>query len=137
MGRTAYDPTWEVEDETGRLGDGGRGLAPHPGRGDGAGPDTINGTSSADEIRGFAGSDRLNGRGGNDGLHGGTGADAISGGAGSDTINGGRGNDNIDSRDDASQDYVYCGPGYDVYNAEPQPGAPQDFVADDCEVGAL
>ena len=101
-----------------------------------AGPDTLNWTSSADETRGLPGNDTLDRKGGNDAVYGGRGVDRISGG-GRDRGYGGSGNDNIDSRDDSSRDYVSCGPGYDVYDAEPQPGVPRDFIADDCEVGAL
>ena len=100
-----------------------------------AGPDTLNWTSSADETRGLPGNDTLDRKGGNDAVYGGRGVDRISGGAGRDRIYGG--NDNIDSRDGSSRDYVSCGPGYGMCNAEPQPGVPQDFIADDCEVGAL
>ena len=100
-------------------------------------PDTSNGTGSAEEIRGLSGNDTLDGMGGNDAVHGGGRADRISGGDGRDRIYGGSGNDKINPGDDSSRDYVSCGPGYDVCNAEPQPGAPQDFVACDCEVGAL
>jgi Ca2+-binding RTX toxin-like protein len=85
----------------------------------------------------YGGNDEMFGGRGGDRMYGGNGDDTMTGGAGSDNIHGGSGNDHINPRDDMSRDYVYCGPGFDTYNAEPQPGAPDDVIADDCEIGGM
>ena len=79
------------------------------------GPDTINGTASADVIYGKAGNDSLHGRGGNDVVYGGQGDDTIKGGDGNDVEYGGDGNDVMWVGRGA--DAEFGGPGNDVLHA--------------------
>lgn len=93
--------------------------------------ETIRGSNGDDVIRGAGGDDRLYGGAGDDGLYGNAGNDTLTGGNGPDRIVGGSGNDTVYSVGDDSVDYVDCGPGYDVANRQPGPGANDTFV--NCE----
>lgn len=95
------------------------------------GDDVIRGAGGGDFLSGGLGDDRLYGGAGDDGLYGNAGNDTLTGGNGPDRIVGGSGNDTVYSVGDDSVDYVDCGPGYDVANRQPGPGANDTFV--DCE----
>jgi hypothetical protein len=71
-------------------------------------PDHLSGTAGADNLYGHAGNDRLDGRGGPDLLVGGPGRDVLVGGAGDDRI----------AAADGVRDFVSCGNGRDVVNAD-------------------
>jgi hypothetical protein len=87
------------------------------------GHDTITATNRRDVIFAHAGNDTVRARGGNDTIYGGPGRDRIFAGTGQDFIN---------VRNDASRDFVSCGPGFDTVNNMPGPG-PADSFAGDCE----
>ncbi len=82
--------------------------------------DRLVGTPKADSIRGLAGSDQLLGRSGDDFLQG---------GPGRDTVDGGPGGDRVAVSYDGARDFVRCGSGVDVVNADQD-----DTVARDCEL---
>ncbi len=96
------------------------------------GHDTITASNKRDVIFARAGNDTVDARGGNDVVYGGAGNNSINGGSGRDVVFGGRGNDFINVRNDASRDFVFCGPGFDTVNDMPGPG-PADSFASDCE----
>ncbi len=72
-----------------------------------------------------------------------SGNDTINGSSEQDVIYGLEGDDTIDPGNDATTDYVFCGPGYDVVNQEPrvapnlQYASEPDIIAEDCELRAL
>ena len=80
-----------------------------------AGPDTINGTPTADVIYGGRGNDTIKGGDGNDVEYGGDGNDVMWVGRGADAEYGGPGDDVLHAlADDDQLDIVDCGPGHDV-----------------------
>lgn len=113
------------------------------------GPDRLIGTKGDDKLFGEAGNDVLLGRGGNDFLLGGLGRDEVYGLAGEDMLFGGPGRDwvsDLQGKDvlyggggndifisaDGNRDELYCGAGWDRYDADKI-----DFVSSDCEKGSL
>ncbi len=90
------------------------------------------GTNGHDTITASNRRDVIIARAGNDTVRAGGGNDRIYGGPGRDRIFGGTGNDFISVRNDASRDFVACGPGFDTVNNMPGPG-PADTFAGDCE----
>jgi hypothetical protein len=94
-----------------------------------SGPDTINGSDTADDticgrggndtIRGYGGHDTLSGGSDNDTVTGGNSGDPIvSGGSGQDQIYGGYGDDKLFARDSVL-DRLYGGLGYDRAQRDP------------------
>lgn len=93
----------------------------------GDGPTTE--TVGDNTIVGGLGDDSLSGGAGNDYLYGEDGTDSLSGGPGSDTSYGGAGDDTLYAEEDGSTDYLYCGEGYDRYDALED----IDYVDPSCE----
>jgi hypothetical protein len=89
----------------------------------------INGTDGPDRLAGTGAADVILGRGGNDTIDALAGDDFVTGGTGRDRVAGGAGNDRIGVHADATPDFVRCGAGYDLVNAELV-----DVVGIDCEV---
>lgn len=94
------------------------------------GNDSIDGSGGNDSIYGDAGDDVVRGGPGLDKVFGGDGNDDLRGGADADQLYGEAGDDFLDARtgDNAAKDFVFCGPGNDIVQVNPE-----DYVHSDCE----
>jgi Ca2+-binding RTX toxin-like protein len=80
--------------------------------------DRIVGSGERDVILAGAGNDTVEDGGGDDEFYGGRGNDTINAGEGKDLVRGGRGSDRLLTAGDGEEDTLYCGPGFDEFDAD-------------------
>jgi hypothetical protein len=98
----------------------------------GPGVDLFYGERGDDALHGGPGLDDMNGNWGDDVLYGGDDLDFMYGDYGEDVLYGEEGNDLLGASYDRQRDKLYCGGGWDKYEADKI-----DYVSSTCEKGTL